>query len=779
MISVRQSGSPGGFATVLLVVLILLATPGWVSSSTSPVHERDLRPVLQQKLDAFREQAGFPGGTAALISAGERPVVVASGRRDRRHETAMQPTDRLLAGSIGKTFVAATALREVQLGSFALDEKIAEWFDDQAWVMRLPNGPDITFRQLLQHTAGLPDHLLQLRHALLEDPLRNWSSFELVELLLDQEPLFPAGARWSYSDANYVVLGHLLEVVTGSRYEELLQEAFLDPLSLPGIVPQSVVVPGLVQGHCRNGRSIGYPEFVLEDGVFVINPQFEWTGGGLATTASDLCRWTFLLWSGQLLQTQTMNWMLEGHPATTGANQFYGLGVQLRDSVHGPVRYHGGWFPGYMAETAFYPDLNLALTVQVNSDHHTSPSLFQVFLDDLASALRDAPPRREQRWGEDIEYLMNHILTHHKNPYTQTTPKQFELRRQQLIDSLAELSDAEIEVEVMSLVAAVGDSHTVVRPPDLFGAGRIPLSLHWFGTELRVIAAPAERADLIGGHVLGIEDFDLGEIMERLAEILCFGNAAWRKHSTPVPLVIPRLLQGAGLIEDAQEVLYRIRTREGDDREEVLQTLPLRSANLTGPVRSTLTARRPQWHFFEYQEDSALLYVQYNQCQTSAEQPLEVFVEQILDCIGQNEIRGVVYDLQYNSGGNSLLGTLMFGRIHAALSRAARKNIFGIIGRRNFSSGTLNALELRQAYKAPLIGEATGGALNHFGEIKTFNLPHSRIGGQYSTKLFQKVDGPGLTLTPDHVVELTFDQFAAQEDPCWEKVLELLEKRSP
>lgn len=364
------------------------ATPGESGASDETV-----RSLLQQSLDAFRATAGFPGGALACCRGATPPAVVTSGVRDRRTGEAVLPDDRFLAGSIGKTFLSATVLRKQEDGDLDLDEPIADWLGGRPWFGGIAGGPDLTFRMLLQHTSGLPDHLADpaCLAGFRKDPEKVWTSEELARLLVGLPARFEPGSSWGYSDSNYLLLGHALEVLTERKYEDLVAELFLIPLALEGILPQGLIVPRIVTGHCQTGRVLGYPEYVIEDGRFVINPQLEWTGGGMATTAGDLCRWTRLLFGGHLHRAETMEQMLAGHAASTGPDQEYGLGVQLRESTGGPVRYHGGWFPGYMSETAYYPELDLALTVQVNSDHHTRPSTFQPFLDELATKLAKLP----------------------------------------------------------------------------------------------------------------------------------------------------------------------------------------------------------------------------------------------------------------------------------------------------------------------------------------------------------------------------------------------------
>jgi D-alanyl-D-alanine carboxypeptidase len=106
---------------------------------------------------------------------------------------------------------------------------------------------------------------------------------------------------------------------------------------------------------------------VLVDGEFVINPQFEWTGGGIASTTADLARWAKLLYEGEAFDAAMLPTMLDGVPARLGPNTRYGLGVIIRDTPLGPAWGHSGFFPGYLTEMVYFPDHGIAVAVQFNT----------------------------------------------------------------------------------------------------------------------------------------------------------------------------------------------------------------------------------------------------------------------------------------------------------------------------------------------------------------------------------------------------------------------------
>src|SRR5690348_9193685 len=136
------------FLVCLLLTLVVHAQPR-ASTSTA------LEAALQTKLDEWHKAGSFPGATLGVVLANGETLSLAVGFSDRDAKTPMTPIDRMLAGSVGKTFAAATALQLVKEGKIGLDDKIEKYLGGESWFSRLPNAKTITVRQLMNHTSGL------------------------------------------------------------------------------------------------------------------------------------------------------------------------------------------------------------------------------------------------------------------------------------------------------------------------------------------------------------------------------------------------------------------------------------------------------------------------------------------------------------------------------------------------------------------------------------------------------------------------------------------------
>jgi D-alanyl-D-alanine carboxypeptidase len=350
------------------------------------------REIAQQRLDDFVREHSLPGASLAFVLDDGRCAAVASGVAHKGSGRAMKPNDRMLAGSIGKTYVAAVLLQLYEEGKVKLDDKIATWFGKEDWFPRLPNAEQITLRMLMNHTSGIPEHVMmpEFLAAVRKDPEKVWRPEELVAYVLDQPGLFPAGGGWSYADTNYILVGMIIERVTGRKYYDVLTERILRPLALNDTIPSDQrVLPGLVSGYTGPGNPFPVSEEVSVDGRCGFHPQMEWTGGGLLSTSLDLARWAKQLYGGEVLKAPTKAEMLQGVDALErlGPGHKYGLGTIIRVSKLGPVYGHSGWFPGYLSVMFYYPDVRLAVAFQTNTDVMHGSSAMENLLDKMCDAL--------------------------------------------------------------------------------------------------------------------------------------------------------------------------------------------------------------------------------------------------------------------------------------------------------------------------------------------------------------------------------------------------------
>lgn len=332
---------------------------------------------FQTTVEQLRTELGLPGMTAAYVFDTGRRGSAAAGWADKETRKPMRDDSRMLAASIGKSVVAATAVSLVMEGTLQLDRPVSHWLGHYPWFPRVPNHATITLRHLLTHTSGVPDYVYMPAFA--EALSRSWQSprnlfppERLIGFVLDQPALFAAGEGWAYSDTGYILAGLVIEAATGRHYFELAEHRFIIPLSLSDTAPaDSRNLIRLAAGYTPADNRFGLPGKTLDaEGHLQWHPALEWTGGGLVSASPDLARWGSLLFTGRAMPGNYLHLMLETVPTSDSVDGArYGLGVAVTHHEQlGPVYGHAGWIPGYVSSLRYYPEVGVSVAFQINTD---------------------------------------------------------------------------------------------------------------------------------------------------------------------------------------------------------------------------------------------------------------------------------------------------------------------------------------------------------------------------------------------------------------------------
>lgn len=311
-------------AALPLLLLLLLSALAPAPARATP-RGTTLAPELTQALDAAlaraRADSKAPGALLYVNIPGHGSYSGASGVADLAAGTPLAPGARVRVASLTKPFVAVVALQLVQEGWLLLDHTV------ERWLPGLVRGGDrITVRQLLRHTSGLPDYLSdgivgQTRRS----PERTWAPQELVARAMGRPALFVPGTpgRWAYSNTNYILLGLIIERVTGNALELELRQRIIEPLGLRGT---TLAPPTADPGDLAHG-------YVGRSDYTALNMSVAWAAGGLISTVDDLGRFEQALLGGALLRPETLAMMLDcgGTGGAWGvADLAYGMGIMRR-----------------------------------------------------------------------------------------------------------------------------------------------------------------------------------------------------------------------------------------------------------------------------------------------------------------------------------------------------------------------------------------------------------------------------------------------------------------
>ncbi|NMB16463.1 MAG: peptidase S41 [Firmicutes bacterium] len=372
---------------------------------------------------------------------------------------------------------------------------------------------------------------------------------------------------------------------------------------------------------------------------------------------------------------------------------------------------------------------------------------------------------RHDAWAYDLEFLVKELPKRHKNLFFQLDKKAFYWRAEEIRDQIDELTDEELIVELSRLVASVGDAHTVVYPE----LGRIyPLRFYWFKEGIYAIAASEEYAEVVNLKLETINGKPMEKVLAELRGVISHENEASFKCLAVEYLLIPPIMQGLGIVDDACQMGFA--DHQG---EKVVVVSPAdvdKIKYILGTTERPLYRRHGDlYYWYEYLPEHRTLYFQYNVC-ADMEQPFREFTEEMFAVIEDNVVDKLIVDLRNNSGGNSLVMQPFIGRIQKS-SLNDRDGLFVVIGRRTFSSAILNALQLKDSTEATFVGEATGGKPNHYGEVGALFLKNTGITVTYSKKYFKHSNEDVDSLLPDVIIEPSIVDYKRGQDPVVDWIL--------
>ncbi|MDX5422242.1 MAG: beta-lactamase family protein [Hymenobacteraceae bacterium] len=376
------------------ITALLLLLFGFTLDSTAQTPAQTLvwKEQLQARLDSLQAANGFPGATFAAVLPGGEVITIATGVADSTTMAPMRPDHRMLSGSNGKTLFAASALLLAEQGVFHLDDKLERYIGHEAWFSSIPNAQNLTMRMLLNHTSGMEEYLVQgdFMRRLKDSPEHVWKPTELLAYVFNRPPLFEAGKDFGYADANYILFSYIVEKISGKQMYDMIRQNIIKPYGLKDTEPSTKrSYRGLAVGYARKGGPFPVEGAMVRHNKLVLNPQFEWAGGGFVSSAADLAIWAKAYYDFKAVSPALRAQMRKGVPANTGKNHLYALAMQIRPGGKAGMSYgHSGWFPGYLTDAVYFPDLDLAVAIQFNTDNvRLLKRAPEAYLHEMASIL--------------------------------------------------------------------------------------------------------------------------------------------------------------------------------------------------------------------------------------------------------------------------------------------------------------------------------------------------------------------------------------------------------
>ena len=324
---------------------------------------------LSKGLQRLVTMSDGPPGAIALVEVGGKVQVTTAGVGNTVAGTPISADDTVRIASVSKAFNGAVALALVTQRKLKLSDTIAK---------RLPSLPvswgRITLAQLLHHTSGLPDYIKSpaFIDVLKANPHAVLSPTQLLSYVTGKRPVFTPGTRYGYSDTDNIVVGLIVEAVTGGSYEQALARDVTTPLHLSATtLPDS---PALTEPYIHGYEiDAGAPVDIST----YLNPGLAWASGGMLSTPSELNRFMRAYVRGTLTDPATRRHQFQfvagsSGPPGPGSNSA-GLAVFRYRTACGTVYGHTGNFPGYTLFAAATSDGSRSVTVIVNEQLNDNP----------------------------------------------------------------------------------------------------------------------------------------------------------------------------------------------------------------------------------------------------------------------------------------------------------------------------------------------------------------------------------------------------------------------
>lgn len=396
--------------------------------------------------------------------------------------------------------------------------------------------------------------------------------------------------------------------------------------------------------------------------------------------------------------------------------------------------------------------------------------------------------KSEIDWKADIEFLKNELPKKHKDFFTVRSQKEFVIDLDEIITKSDQLEDFEIILSLQQTIASFGDSHTHVEFSKLFDQEKsLPLKLYWFKNGIHILATSQKNKSILGKKLVSINNYPIGQVCDSLETLFTVDNRAMSK------MFVPKLLNNGGLLEYFGFTKNDVYELGFEDEHATFSKYSIRIEKITKENQQTLTPNfkpyclQNQHKIFtqNYIEKDSIYYIQYNKCasrelmikfgrpEKAKKSPSFIELEnKIFQMIKEKPIKQFVFDMRFNGGGSSAQGTEFVKKLALIKKINSKGKLYVVTGRKTYSSAIINSMDFRNKTEAILIGEETSVKPNHFGEIRSFDLPNSKLDITYSTKFFKETDEDINTIVPDVRIETSFEDYMNGVDPVYKWIKE-------
>ena len=381
------------------------------------------------------------------------------------------------------------------------------------------------------------------------------------------------------------------------------------------------------------------------------------------------------------------------------------------------------------------------------------------------------PSLTREQWRQDLQFLAKELPRRHKNAFHATPREAFDRAIADLDAAIPLLQEHEIIVGMTRIVAMVGDAHTAMDEPRTFH--RYPLSLYWFGKELRVTLTTAPYRRALGTRVAQIGELSVDEAAKRISSLIPHENEYWVRYLSALYLPYAEMLHALKVSPD----LKRAKWEFVDDKGE---RFALEMEAVSREVKNDWLSTLNQPPLYRQRQNEPIWFTSLTEAQTvyvnlRGNPDNETFgrvAGELFKTFDNFPVKRLVVDLRLNRGGDlNKVRRFLLPKLKERSAFHKPGSVFVIIGRATQSAAMVNAIDFRRELNATLVGEPTGGRPNGYSENDEFRLPNSKLEVSYSTRYykFQEKDSPAVM--PDKLIEPSWDSYPSGRDSVMEWIL--------
>lgn len=369
-------------------------------------------------------------------------------------------------------------------------------------------------------------------------------------------------------------------------------------------------------------------------------------------------------------------------------------------------------------------------------------------------------------WRQDLNHLAEELPKRHVDFFHSLTQEDFDRAVQALESSLDKLSDAQVVLEMNKLIASAGDGHTRLDT-GVSWFNYYPINFRVFDDGVHVVAADEKHKAVVGAKVVKFGSLSTEAFLDRVRDYVPHDNEFGFRHAMQNQINTAEFFQQCGAVDDSHQIEMTFEL----DGNKITQTFRSKKSTEAGKIKWSFKRIKPALYqkksnldfWNDWIPEQKTLYFKYNRCQNP--KGFNALVNRTKGFIEENDVQRFVLDLRNNGGGNSAVFKPLLDYLSGQKTLNNQGKLFVIIGRQTFSSGMWNAIEMKDKTSAILVGEPTGGKPNHFGEIRSFKLPSSKIKVFYSTRVWTLMrDSNPDALEPDlRVKQLSKDYFEGRD----------------